>query len=100
MKRAMTNGTVLPRYIFVAMVFATLLSCGGGGGDDPAPVTPTPPSPPTPPVGGTPTITRTVVMSGLSAPWDVAFAPDGAMLYTERCAGLSVRRSNGTTQRL
>jgi len=47
-----------------------------------------------------PTLTRTVVLSGLRDPWDTAFTPDGAMLFTEKCRGLSVRRANGTIQRL
>lgn len=47
-----------------------------------------------------PTLTRTVVVSGLRDPWDIAFTPDGAMLFTEKCRGLSVRRANGTIQRL
>jgi glucose/arabinose dehydrogenase len=45
-------------------------------------------------------LNRTVVMSGLSDPWDLAFAPDGAMLYTEKCRGLSVRSADGTLRRL
>jgi glucose/arabinose dehydrogenase len=49
---------------------------------------------------GTPTLTRTVVLSGLSSPWDIAFAADGAMFFTERCRGLSVRRADGTVTRL
>ncbi len=49
---------------------------------------------------GTPSLTRTVVMSGLSSPWDIAFAADGAMFFTERCRGLTVRRNDGTTTRL
>jgi aldose sugar dehydrogenase len=36
-------------------------------------------------------------MTGLSTPWDMSFTPDGAMLYTERGRGLSVRRANGST---
>ena len=39
-------------------------------------------------------------MSGLQNPWDLAFTPDGAMLYTERGQGLSVRRANGSTAQL
>lgn len=39
-------------------------------------------------------------MTGLSSPWDLAFTPDGAMLYTEKCRGLSVRRADGSTARL
>ena len=39
-------------------------------------------------------------MSGLNSPWDMAFTPDGAMLFTEKCHGLSVRRADGSTARL
>lgn len=39
-------------------------------------------------------------MTGLQNPWDLAFTPDGVMLYTERCLGLSARFANGTTVRL
>ncbi|MGH6608909.1 MAG: PQQ-dependent sugar dehydrogenase, partial [Burkholderiaceae bacterium] len=42
-------------------------------------------------------MTRTVVMSGLQNPWDLALTPDGAMFYTERSRGLSVRRADGST---
>jgi glucose/arabinose dehydrogenase len=45
-------------------------------------------------------VNRTVVMSGLGDPWDLAFAPDGAMLFTEKCRGLSVRTSDGTVRLL
>ncbi len=47
-----------------------------------------------------PGLTRTVFMSNLSSPWDMAFTPDGALLFTEKCRGLSVRRVNGSVQRL
>jgi len=47
-----------------------------------------------------PQITLTVVMSGLSDPWDLAFTSDGAMLFTEKCRGLSVRTSDGTVRHL
>ena len=47
----------------------------------------------------TPALTRTVVRSGLSSPWDLAFLPDGSMLFTEKCRGLSILR-NGTITRL
>src|SRR5688500_6354046 len=47
-----------------------------------------------------PTLVRTDWMSGLNSPWDMAFTPDGAMLFTEKCHGLSVRRANGSTARL
>lgn len=54
----------------------------------------------TPPSTATPTLTRTVVLQGLSSPWDIAVAADGAMFFTERCRGLSVRQPNGTINRL
>jgi len=50
--------------------------------------------------GREPRINRTLLMSGLSEPWDLAFAPDGAMLFTEKCRGLSVRTPAGSVRRL
>jgi len=47
-----------------------------------------------------PKLTRTVVMNGLQEPWDIAFTPDGAMLFTEKCRGLSARLADGRTVRL
>ena len=47
-----------------------------------------------------PTLARTVVLAGLDAPWDVAFTPDGALLVTEKCRGLSVRRADGSRHHL
>jgi len=47
-----------------------------------------------------PGITRTVVMSGLSDPWDLTFATDGAMLFSEKCRGLSVRLPDGALRLL
>ncbi len=45
-------------------------------------------------------LNRTIVLSGLNDPWDMAFAPDGAMLFTEKCRGLSVRLADGKIRRL
>src|SRR5215831_8236060 len=47
-----------------------------------------------------PTLARTVVLDGLDDPWDVAFTPDGALLFTEKCRGLSVRRADGARHHL
>jgi aldose sugar dehydrogenase len=47
-----------------------------------------------------PTLTRTVVMTGLQDPWDIAFTPDGVMLFTEKCRGVSARLADGKTVRL
>jgi glucose/arabinose dehydrogenase len=40
------------------------------------------------PPGGTPHLTITPVVSGLSIPWDLGFLPDGSMLWTERAGTL------------
>ena len=47
-----------------------------------------------------PALQVTEVMSGLRSPWDIAFAPGGAMLFTEKCHGLSVRLPDGSVRRL
>ncbi|MEJ7929771.1 PQQ-dependent sugar dehydrogenase [Ramlibacter sp. AN1015] len=47
-----------------------------------------------------PKLTRTVVMTGLQNPWDIAFTPDGVMLFTEKCRGVSARLADGKTVRL
>ena len=38
------------------------------------------------------------LVSGLTHPWGIAFAPDGTMLFTERGGVLSARLSDGTVQ--
>lgn len=58
------------------------------------------PTPPIPPATDVPTLTRSVILQGRSNPWDLAFDADGAMFFTERCAGLSVRRPDGSITRL
>ena len=83
----------LARLATAAVLFT--VACGGSP-DDPAST----PTPPTPPATDTPVLTRTVVLQGLSSPWDIAFAGDGAMFFTERCRGLSVRHADGTVTRL
>ena len=47
-----------------------------------------------------PELARTVVMTGLQDPWDIAFTPDGVMLFTEKCRGVSARLVDGKTVRL
>lgn len=47
-----------------------------------------------------PSLSTTPVMEKLRGPWDLAFAPDGAMLYTEKCHGLWVRLPDGSTRHL
>ncbi len=47
-----------------------------------------------------PALSHAVVLSGLEAPWDMAFLPDGTMFFTEKCRGLSVRLPTGTVKPL
>ena len=51
-------------------------------------------------VAQAPVLSVTTVMEDLRGPWDLAFAPDGAMLFTEKCHGVSVRLRDGRVQRL
>lgn len=80
---------------------ALLLAACSGGTNDPG-VPPPGGNPPVgnPPLTGTPALTRTVVITGLSSPWDIAVAADGSIFFTEKCRGLSVRRPDGTVTRL
>jgi glucose/arabinose dehydrogenase len=84
---------------------ALLTACGGSGGGgavQPAPAPAPAPSPPPPPPAPTeaPVLTREVlaVPGGLNAPWDLAFLPDGSMLITEKCSGLSIVRAGARTR--
>ncbi len=45
-----------------------------------------------------PDIRVTTLVSGLSIPWDIAFTPDGTMLFTQRSGVLSSRLPDGTVQ--
>jgi aldose sugar dehydrogenase len=47
-----------------------------------------------------PQLSVTTVVSDLRRPWDLAFTPDGAMLFTELCHGLSVRLPDGKVIKL
>jgi aldose sugar dehydrogenase len=47
-----------------------------------------------------PGLTHTVILSKLDSPWDMAFLPGGAMLFTEKCSGLSVRNTDGKVVKL
>ena len=47
-----------------------------------------------------PSLTSTTVVSGRELTWDMAFLPDGAMFFTEKCRGLSVRLPSGTVSPL
>ncbi len=72
---------------------AALAGCSGGGGGrtmGPSPVA----------SAGAPTLAVSTFLSNLESPWDMAFTPDGALLFTEKCRGLSVRRADGSVERL
>ena len=45
-----------------------------------------------------PKLLVSTLVSGLSIPWDLAFTPDGTMLFTQRVGVLSARLSNGTVE--
>lgn len=48
-------------------------------------------------IGGaiSPALHVQVVADGLALPWDLAFTPDGTILFTERPGNMKVRRTNG-----
>lgn len=94
----MTILSEMPRLRALALALL-LVACAAGSGPN-APDNNQPIEQPTPQPTGTPSLTRTVVLSGLSNPWDIAFATDGAMFFTERCRGLSVRSTDGSVTRL
>ena len=45
-----------------------------------------------------PNLRVATIVSGLSIPWDIAFTPDGTMLFTQRAGVLSSRLADGTVQ--
>tara|TARA_B100000749_G_C18450136_1_gene476062 strand:+ start:21796 stop:23043 length:1248 start_codon:yes stop_codon:yes gene_type:complete len=47
-----------------------------------------------------PKLKTKIVMDDLSNPWDLAFSEKGLLFYTEKCKGLSVKLTDGTTVRL
>ncbi len=67
-----------------------MLACGGGSGDA---ATPTPPDPPPPT-----TAPKAVVLNDtLSAPWGLAFLPDGRMLVTQKAGSMLILSADGAT---
>jgi len=86
---------LIHRLSATAAVLLLSAACGGSS----APVVDGLPSG-NPPGATAPVLTRTIVLQGLSEPWDIAFAADGSMFFTEKCRGLSVRHPDGTVTRL
>jgi glucose/arabinose dehydrogenase len=67
-----------------ALVFAVLLAaCASGRGNAGGALNPE----------GAPELVDTVIQSGLSVPWDIAFAPDGRLFMTERMGSIVVFES-------
>ncbi len=78
----------------LSVAASPLASCSGRSSDA-APITQSAAQP-----TEVPTLARTVLATGLQSPWDLAFLPNGAMLYTEKCRGLSMRSTTDTVTRL
>ncbi len=81
-----------------------LTACGGSSavsGVAGSTVTPTPSPAPTPAPTPSPTPgaapKATVLTSGLSSPWGMAFLPDGRMLVTQKAGTMVIVSANGTT---
>lgn len=80
---------------------AVLVGCGGGSTSTAGTNTqPDSAAPSAPAPAQDPKLNLTVVLSGLDAPWDLGFAPDGTMFFTEKCRGLSAHLTDGTIRRL
>lgn len=47
-----------------------------------------------------PTLQKTVLVSNLANPWDMAFVSDGTMFFTQRGGTLSVRETGGTVRQV
>lgn len=80
------------RHLASRSVAAIALAAAACGGDSPGPGTPSPTD--------APVLTQSLFLGSLSSPWDIAFAPDGSMFFTEKCRGLSVRHPGGSVTRL
>lgn len=78
----------------LALLALTASLATGGCSDAPPPPQQQAPRP------YTPQLEVDIVAEELREPWDIAFAPDGAMLFTEKCHGLSVRLADGEVRRL
>jgi aldose sugar dehydrogenase len=78
-------------HIVVALLIAcATTACSGDGGE----VMPLPSA-----TDSTrPAVTREVFVSGLSNPWDIAFLPNGEMLFTERPGRLAARNGSGVVR--
>ncbi len=73
---------------------------GPGTGGAVQPGEPTAPPVTVPKLPGRPTLTATTFLSGLDTPWDLAFLPDGSLLFTERPGRIRHRALDGTVRTL
>jgi aldose sugar dehydrogenase len=98
--------TVLRRagicFLLLAFGVYAIIGCGNGAADQPGstpqpgpqgpppPGPNPPPSPPPPPPGGQVALITETVASGLAVPWEIVFAPDGRIFFTEQPGRLRV----------
>ncbi len=87
------------RHALVSLLAILAAGCSTSGDSPNSPNEPTPPDT-TVTETRAPVLQRTVVTTGLSSPWDLAFTANGTLFFTERCRGLSVRRPDGGVVRL
>ena len=85
-----------PYWFFVVVTAAVLI----GPGFRPAfsAELPPPPQDTYPPDGSPELAVDREFITGLSFPWDMAFLPDGAMLFTERTGNVNVRTVDGAVR--
>ena len=80
----------------VVALGAMLSACGGGSEVGAAPITPStsPPVVAVPPTAGA-AVKATLLNSSLSAPWGLAFLPDGRMLITQKGGTMVIASADG-----
>lgn len=82
----------------LALAGLAAVSCGDAPtatNTPPVAVAPIAPAPPAPSDTSKPVLVRTVLVTGLSNPWDIAFLPNDELLVTERPGRVRLRRANG-----
>jgi len=102
------SGRVVRGFALACVILAACTPTSAGGAARAATALPSsvPPVAGTPPAQSppadttfTPRLSDTVVQSGLSIPWDLAFSPDGRMFVTERMGNLIVFESGAPNAR-
>src|SRR3990167_6142209 len=88
---AITTTWATRRLSLALVLLSCLCACGGGSDAGAAPVTPTPTPPPT----AAPK--TSLLTSGLSSPWGLAFLPDGRMLITQKGGTMVIASADGRT---